>query len=152
MIYGKLNGGLLEQAPYHMVKNKVDYCGYNFDSNRDMLLADGYKPVETLNDKSGYHDCDGTFSFVFEEEDDKIVEKAVFKKYSDEEKAQQVREQRDRLLQQTDKLMVSDYPIEAEAKAQMAAYRQYLRDIPQGGDFPWVKIQTFDEWRENANS
>ena len=121
MIYGKLNGGLLEQAPYHMVKNKVDYCGYNFDSNRDMLLADGYKPVETLNDKSGYHDCDGTFSFVFEEEDDKIVEKAVFKKYSDEEKAQQVREQRDRLLQQTDKLMVSDYPIAAEDAAAPAA-------------------------------
>ena len=96
--------------------------------------------------------CDGTFSFVFEEETDKIVEKAVYQKYSDEEKAQQVREQRDRLLQQTDKLMVSDYPIEAEAKAQMAAYRQYLRDIPQGGDFPWVKIQTFDEWRENANN
>lgn len=34
MIYGKLNGSRLEQAPYHMVKNKVDYCGYNFDSNR----------------------------------------------------------------------------------------------------------------------
>ena len=42
----------------------------NFD-----LLEDGYKPVEFLKNKEKYSDCEGSYSFYFEEEEDKIIEK-----------------------------------------------------------------------------
>lgn len=48
MKYGKLNNGVIEYAPYHLVKNGTDILGYNYDGNSVMLLADGYKPIEVL--------------------------------------------------------------------------------------------------------
>lgn len=48
MKYGKLNNGVIEYAPYHLVKHGIDILGYNYDGNSVMLLADGYKPVEVL--------------------------------------------------------------------------------------------------------
>lgn len=53
-----------------------------------------------------------------------------------EEVAAQVRAQRDSMIAQTDYLMMSDYPISAEDKALVEAYRQALRDIPEQEGFP----------------
>ena len=120
---------------------------YGLEVNAHQLLADGYKPVELLADRSGYSDCDGTFSFEFEEREDKIVEVAVFHRYSDEAKAQQVRERRNLLLKQTDILVaVPDYPLREGDKEKLIAYRQYLRDLPSEAEFPWVYVKTFEEW------
>ena len=63
-----------------------------------------------------------------------------------EEKAQ-VRAQRDSFLEQTDKYMLSDFPINEEEKEKYRTYRQYLRDIPQEESFPDIHVQTFEEWR-----
>ncbi len=145
--YAKLANGRLKYAPVNLETETGVIFNYGLEVNAHQLLADGYKPVELLADRSGYSDCDGTFSFEFEEREDKIVEVAVFHRYSDEAKAQQVRERRNLLLQQTDILVsVPDYPLREGDKEKLIAYRQYLRDLPSEAEFPWVYVKTFEEW------
>lgn len=145
--YAKLVNGRLKYAPVNLETETGVIFNYGLEVNAHQLLADGYKPVELLADRSGYSDCDGTFSFEFEEREDKIVEVAVFHRYSDEAKAQQVRERRNLLLQQTDILVaVPDYPLREGDKEKLIAYRQYLRDLPLEAEFPWVYVKTFEEW------
>ena len=45
-MYGKIVDGRLVEAPYHIQKGNTHYFGYNDEDNAEMLLADGYKPVE----------------------------------------------------------------------------------------------------------
>lgn len=145
--YAKLVNGRLKYAPVNLETETGVIFNYGLEVNAHQLLADGYKPVELLADRSGYSDCDGTFSFEFEEREDKIVEVAVFHRYSDEAKAQQVRERRNLLLKQTDILVaVPDYPLREGDKEKLIAYRQYLRDLPSEAEFPWVYVKTFEEW------
>lgn len=145
--YAKLANGRLKYAPVNLETETGVIFNYGLDVNAHQLQADGYKPVELLADRSGYSDCDGTFSFEFEEREDKIVEVAVFHRYSDEAKAQQVRERRNLLLKQTDILVaVPDYPLREGDKEKLIAYRQYLRDLPSETEFPWVYVKTFEEW------
>lgn len=147
MTYAKLANGRLKYAPVNLEAETGVIFNYGLEVNAHQLLADGYKPVELLADRSGYSDCDGTFSFEFEEREDKIVEVAVFHRYSDEAKAQQVRERRNLLLKQTDILVaVPDYPLREGDKEKLIAYRQYLRDLPSEAEFPWVYVKTFEEW------
>lgn len=94
MKYGKLINGTIEYAPYHIVKNDTDILGYNFESNIDMMLADGYKPVELIEDKSKYSDCEGEYTFEFEEQSDKIVEVAKYHRYPDEVLNENIRQTR----------------------------------------------------------
>lgn len=94
MKYGKLTNGVIEYAPYHLVKNGTDIIGYNFESNIDMMLADGYKPVELIADKSKYSDCEGEYVYEFEEKSDKIVEVAKYNRYSDDILNEKVRQNR----------------------------------------------------------
>lgn len=145
--YAKLVNGRLKYAPINLETETGVIFNYGLEVNAHQLLADGYKPVELLADRSGYSDCDGTFSFEFEEREDKIVEVAVFHRYSDEAKAQQVRERRNLLLKQTDILVaVPDYPLREGDKEKLIAYRQYLRDLPSEAEFSWVYVKTFEEW------
>lgn len=145
--YAKLADGRLKYAPVNLETETGVIFNYGLEVNAHQLLADGYKPVELLADRSGYSDCDGTFSFEFEEREDKIVEVAVFHRYSDEAKAQQVRERRNLLLKQTDILVaVPDYPLREGDKEKLIAYRQYLRDLPSEAEFLWVYVKTFEEW------
>lgn len=145
--YAKLVNGRLKYAPVNLETETGVIFNYGLEVNAHQLLADGYKPVELLADRSGYSDCDGIFSFEFEEREDKIVEVAVFHRYSDEAKAQQVRERRNLLLKQTDILVsVPDYPLREGDKEKLIAYRQYLRDLPSEAEFPWVYVKTFEEW------
>lgn len=61
--------------------------------------------------------------------------------------AKQAREQRDRLLSETDYLVNSDYPITQEDRSLVIAYRQALRDITEQPGFPetivWPMKPTF---------
>ena len=45
-MYAKLINGKLVPAPNNINKGKTFYQNYNLSSNAEMLLADGYKPVE----------------------------------------------------------------------------------------------------------
>ena len=55
---------------------------------------------------------------------------------TDEELATQIRAKRDSLLNQTDYLMMPDYPISDDKRKLIEEYRQALRDIPERSDFP----------------
>lgn len=60
--------------------------------------------------------------------------------------AQEKRAERDNLLAQTDKFVLSDFPITDEKREQYKAYRQYLRDLPTAWGFPNVDVQTFEQY------
>ena len=49
-----------------------------------------------------------------------------------------LRMKRDRLLVETDFLLMPDYPIEGEPLEAMKVYRQALRDLPEQEGAPWV--------------
>ena len=61
---------------------------------------------------------------------------AEYEGLSDEILANQIRAQRDSLLEQTDYLMMSDYPISDDRLAKVKIYRQALRDVPEQSGFP----------------
>ena len=65
-----------------------------------------------------------------------------------EQKAALLREQRDRLLYETDKYMLPDYPITEEEREEYRLYRQYLRDFPKTEGFPQTQILTFEKYIE----
>lgn len=66
-----------------------------------------------------------------------------------EELSAQKRAERDFLLVETDKYMLSDFPITDEKREQYKAYRQYLRDLPASWGFPNVEIMTFEKYVES---
>lgn len=92
--YGKLENGQIKYAPNYMEKNGVYTLGYNLPENSKMMLADGYKPVELIADKSKYIDCEGEYTFEFEEQSDKIVEVAKYHRYSDDILNEKIRQNR----------------------------------------------------------
>lgn len=55
---------------------------------------------------------------------------------TDEDRAKAAREKRDRLLAETDFLLMPDYPISEEALEELKVYRQSLRDVPEQAGFP----------------
>ena len=55
---------------------------------------------------------------------------------TDEELAQQIRAKRNGSLNQTDYLMMPDYPISDDKRKLIAEYRQALRDITEQDGFP----------------
>jgi len=55
---------------------------------------------------------------------------------TDEDLAAEAREKRNALIAETDYLAMPDYPLDAEKKAAVLAYRQALRDIPEQAGFP----------------
>lgn len=59
---------------------------------------------------------------------------------SDEDFAEQKRQERDSKLLATDKYMLPDYPITEEDKGIIQVYRQTLRDLPQTQRWPDVEI------------
>ena len=64
-----------------------------------------------------------------------------------EEKEAEARMQRNSLLADSDKYMISDFPATEEERAEYAAYRQYLRDYPASADFPATPAKSFEEWK-----
>lgn len=50
--------------------------------------------------------------------------------------ADSARLKRDRLIIETDYMMLPDYPINKDDRVELEAYRQALRDVPQQPGFP----------------
>ena len=61
-------------------------------------------------------------------------QEAAYKAAKDAEQAKSVRDQRDRLLSESDWTQVADAPVDKQA---WAIYRQALRDVPEQAGFPW---------------
>lgn len=53
-----------------------------------------------------------------------------------EELAKELRDKRDQLLRDTDKYLISDYPISTESLEQVKAYKVSLRELPEQAGFP----------------
>lgn len=69
-----------------------------------------------------------------------------------EELAEEKRADRDRLLNDSDKRMLPDFPISAEEKELWLFYRQYLRDITKDPAFPNVDVLSFENWLGQIHS
>lgn len=54
----------------------------------------------------------------------------------DADYAAEAREKRNALIAETDYMAMPDYPLNAEKKAAVLAYRQALRDVPEQAGFP----------------
>jgi len=88
------------------------------------------------NNSNEYHiEDDGTYY--------KVVENY---KPTIEELKQQVRYVRNQYLQDTDKYMLPDFPIDYVLKDKYKYYRQYLRNYTEQENWWEQNPKTFDEW------
>ena len=60
---------------------------------------------------------------------------------------EQVRAVRNQYLEQTDKYMITDYPISDDERELYIQYRTYLRTYPECQDWYKANPKTFDEWK-----
>lgn len=81
-----------------------------------------------------YVHCDGQFVLT-------VSDEAI------EQRKEQVRSVRNQYLEQTDKYMITDYPITSTQKTKYKQYRAYLRDYPDSSE-DWFKREpmSFSEW------
>ena len=88
--------------------------------------------IQKFSQDEGYREKRGEdLSWAVE----KIPEKTPEEKLAETEEA--VRSKRDRLIADTDYLLMNDYPISEEDLAVVKAYRTALRDVPQQEGFPY---------------
>lgn len=65
------------------------------------------------------------------------------------EKQARVRKIRNQMLDESDKYMISDFPLTDEERVQMGLYRQYLRDYTKQDNW-WESLpDSFADWRAN---
>ena len=64
-----------------------------------------------------------------------------------EEKKARVRQVRNQYLEQTDKYMITDYPISDEERELYRQYRTYLRTYPECRDWYKANPKTYEEWK-----
>ena len=64
-----------------------------------------------------------------------------------EELQAEVRAVRNQYLEQTDKYMITDYPISDEERELYKQYRTYLRTYPECRDWYKANPKTYDEWK-----
>lgn len=66
-----------------------------------------------------------------------------------EKKQEEIRSIRNSYLRDTDKYIVTDYPITDEGRELYKAYRVYLRDYPESSE-NWYESEplTFEKWKE----
>ena len=67
---------------------------------------------------------------------------------SDEEKKARVRQVRNQYLEQTDKYMITDYPVSDEERELYKKYRAYLRDYTLSENWQESNPLKFEEWNK----
>lgn len=82
---------------------------------------------------SDYIHCDGQFVLT-------VSDEAI------EQRKEQVRTVRNQYLEQTDKYMITDYPITDEERELYKQYREYLRDYTLPENWWESEPQKFEEW------
>ena len=94
-----------------------------------------YDKVEedTEHQLSDYIHCDGQFVLTVSDE-------------AFEQKKAEVRAVRNQYLEQTDKYMITDYPITDDERELYRQYRTYLRTYPECQDWYKANPKTYDEW------
>ena len=94
-----------------------------------------YDSVEedTEHQLSDYVHCDGQFVLISSDE-------AI------EQRKEEVRAVRNSYLEQTDKYMITDYPITDDERELYKQYRVYLRTYPECRDWYKANPKTYEEW------
>lgn len=62
-----------------------------------------------------------------------------------------LRSKRDKLLAETDKTQLPDFPVDTKLRGQYKEYRQYLRHLPKMYNDETVKsakVKSFEDWIE----
>lgn len=88
---------------------------------------------DTEHQLSDYIHCDGQFVLT-------VSDEAI------EQRKEQVRSVRNQYLEQTDKYMITDYPITDEERELYRQYREYLRTYPERRDWYKANPKTLEEW------
>ncbi len=118
---------------------KVEYAGYirSFaDLTREQWDEIGYNEAVPLR-REAYT----TYETAWAKGEDLVYRETVVSAVVDEAardaaQAETVRAERDGRLAECDWTQMSDTPLDDEARAAWATYRQALRDVPQQGGFP----------------
>ena len=92
---------------------------------------------DTEHQLSDYVHCDGQFVLTVSDE-------------ATEQRKKEVRAVRNQYLEQTDKYMITDYPITDEERELYKQYREYLRTYPECRDWYKANPKTFEEWGAEA--
>ena len=94
-----------------------------------------YDSVEedTEHQVADYIHCEGQFVLT-------VSDEAI------EQRKEQVRAVRNQYLEQTDKYMITDYPITDEERELYKQYRVYLRTYPECRDWYKANPKTYEEW------
>ena len=88
---------------------------------------------DTEHQVADYIHCDGQFVIT-------VSDEAI------EQRKEQVRAVRNSYLEQTDKFLLSDYPITSTQKTKYKQYRAYLRDYTLTEDWFEHEPMSFAEW------
>lgn len=106
--------------------------GINETGNFPLMNYDSLEE-DTEHQLSDYVHCDG--QFVLTTSDPAI-----------EQCKKQIRSVRNQYLGQTDKFMITDYPITDEERELYKQYREYLRTYPECRDWYKANPKTYEEW------
>ena len=106
------------------------------DSGEFPLMNYDSLEEDTEHQISDYIHCDGEYVLTSSAE-------AI------EQKKAKVRAVRNQYLEQTDKFMISDYPISDEERELYKQYRTYLRTYPECQDWYKANPKTYDEWYDS---
>ena len=111
--------------------NKI--IAINYSGEFPCLVYDSVEE-DTEHQLSDYIHCDGQFVLT-------VSDEAV------EQKKSEVRAVRNQYLEQTDKFMITDYPITSTQKTKYKQYRSYLRNYPDSSE-DWFEHEpmSFDDW------
>lgn len=108
----------------------VESFGYGMYEFSQIPTAGRYEKVVELPAKKDY--------LGFWRQAWTVVPKTLEEKQAeDQEQADKVRMQRDRILYASDWSQLPDAPITTEQKQEWLLYRQELRDVPNQQGFPW---------------
>ena len=111
--------------------NKI--IAINYSGKFPCLVHDRVEE-DTEHQLSDYIHCDG--QFVLTSSDEAI-----------EQKKTEVRAVRNSYLEQTDKYMITDYPITDDERELYKQYRTYLRTYPECQDWYKANPKTYEEWK-----
>ena len=136
MMYVKTINGVLEKFPYNIGDFRKDNPTVSFPAiiTDDMLSIYGvYRVHESAIPEIDRFTENLRFKNLPEKINNVWILECVVEKKSQEEAESSIRQERDRLLQETDWMALSDNKLTPE----WAAYRSALRNLPQSPNFPW---------------
>ena len=105
------------------------------DSGKFPCLVHDRVEEDTEHQLSDYIHCDGQFVLT-------VSDEAI------EQRKEQVRAVRNQYLEQTDKYMITDYPITDEERELYRQYREYLRDYTLSENWWEHSPKDFSTWKE----